>query len=44
MPRALILLILVVVILAGALFFFSSRAREVPTHPVEIDVTNVAGH
>jgi hypothetical protein len=42
--RALIILVVVVVILLGALFFLSGRAHEVPTHPVEIDVTNAASH
>ena len=43
MPRALIILILILVIIAGALVFLSSQAREVPTQPVEVDVTNAAG-
>jgi len=42
MPRAIIILIILIVIIAGALIFLSSRAHEVPTHPVEIDVTNAA--
>jgi hypothetical protein len=42
--RALVVLLIAVVILAAALFFLSSRAHEVPTHPVEIDVTNAASH
>jgi hypothetical protein len=42
--RALIVLLIAVVILAAALFFLSSRAHEVSTHPVEIDVTNAASH
>ena len=44
MPRAVIFLILILVIIGGALFFLSSRAYEVPTSQVEIDVTNAAGH
>lgn len=40
MPRALVLLIVILAILAGALVFLSTQAREVPTQPVEIDVTN----
>ena len=43
MPRALLFLILILVIIAGALVFLSSQAREVPTQPVEVDVTNAAG-
>jgi hypothetical protein len=42
--RAIIFVILIILIVAGALFFLSSRAHEVPTKPVEIDVTNAAGH
>jgi hypothetical protein len=42
--RAIIIVILIILIVAGALFFLSSRAHEVPTKPVEIDVTNAAGH
>jgi hypothetical protein len=44
MSRAVIFLILILLVIAGALFFLSSRAHEVPTKPVEIDVTNAAGH
>lgn len=44
MPRAVIFLIIILVILAGALVFLSSRAREVPTQPIEVDVTNAVGH
>ena len=43
MPRAAVFLIVIVVIIAGALVFLSSQAREVPTQPVEVDVTNDAG-
>lgn len=43
MSRALIFFIILVVILAGALVLLSSQAREVPTKPVEVDVTNAAG-
>lgn len=42
MSRALFLIILILLI-AGALVFLSSQAREVPTQPVEVDVTNEAG-
>ena len=44
MPRAVLFLIIILVIIGGALFFFSTRAHEVPTQQVEIDVTNAAGH
>ncbi len=44
MPRAVVFLIILLVIVAGALVFLSSQARETPTQPVEIDVTNAAGH
>lgn len=44
MSRGLILLIVIIVIIAGALVFLSSRAREVPTHTIQVDVTNAAGH
>jgi hypothetical protein len=44
MSRGLIFLIVIIVIIAGALVFLSSRAGEVPTHPIQVDVTNAAGH
>jgi hypothetical protein len=44
MPRAVVFLVVIVVIIAGALVFLSREAREVPTHQVEVDVTNAAGH
>jgi preprotein translocase subunit SecY len=44
MSRAVIILIVILVIVVGAVVFLSSRTREVPTQPVEIDVTNAAGH
>ena len=44
MPRAVVILIVILVVIAGALVFLSSRAHEVPTQQVEIDVTNAAGH
>ena len=44
MSRGLLLLIVIILIIAGALVFLSSQAREVPTKPVEVDVTNAAGH
>ena len=42
MSRAIVLIIFILAI-AGALVFLSSQAREVPTQPVEVDVTNEAG-
>jgi len=33
-------LVVIVVVLVGALFFLSSRARELPTQPIEVDVAN----
>jgi hypothetical protein len=42
MSRA-IFLIIFILLIAGALVFLSSQAREVPTQPVEVDVTNEAG-
>lgn len=44
MSRGLIFLIVILVIIVGALFFLSSRAHEVPTHQIQVDVTNAAGH
>jgi hypothetical protein len=44
MSRAVLFLIVIVIIIAGALVFLSSRASEVPTHSIEVDVTNAAGH
>ena len=38
-----VILIVIVLIIAGALVFLSSQAREVPTQPVEVDVTNDVG-
>ncbi|MFP5328846.1 MAG: hypothetical protein ACLGHC_01740 [Alphaproteobacteria bacterium] len=38
-----IFLIIIILIIAGGLVFLSSQAREVPTQPVEVDVTNEAG-
>lgn len=38
-----IILIVIILVIAGALVFLSSQAREVPTQPVEVDVTNAAG-
>lgn len=44
MPRAIIFILIILVIIAGVLVFLSSQARQVPTQPVEVDVTNAAGH
>jgi hypothetical protein len=44
MSRAVLFLIVIILIIAGALVFLSSQAREVPPQPVEVDVTNAAGH
>ena len=43
MPRSIVFLVLLLVILAAAVYFLSSQAREVPTRPIEVDVTNAAG-
>ncbi len=43
MPRPIALFILLLVILAAAIFLLASQAREVPTQPMEVDVTNAAG-
>ena len=43
MPRSIVFLVLLLVILAAAVYFLSSQAREVPTQPIEVDVTNAAG-
>jgi len=44
MSRAVLILIIIIFIIAGALLFLSSRAREVPTRSMQVDVTNAAGH
>ncbi|HEX2802459.1 MAG TPA: hypothetical protein VHN55_00520 [Sphingomicrobium sp.] len=44
MSRAVIIFIVILVVIAGAVVFLSSQTREVPTQPVEIDVTNAAGN
>lgn len=43
MSRAVVFLIIIIVLIAVALVFLSSQASEVPTQPVEVDVTNEAG-
>jgi hypothetical protein len=37
MPRA-VLLIVIILLVAGLLYFFSSRADEVPTRTIEVEV------
>lgn len=43
MPRATLVLIVLLLLLIGGAFLLSSRAREVPTQRIEVDVTNNAG-
>ena len=43
MPRTTVFLIVLVLLLVGGAFWLSSRAREVPTERIEVDVTNNAG-
>jgi len=43
MPRFMLFLILLLVVFGGAIYFLSSQARELPTQPIEVDVTNAAG-
>ena len=38
MPRAVIVLLLVVLVIAGLMWFFSSRADEVPTRTIEVEI------
>jgi hypothetical protein len=38
MPRAVIILIVILLAIAGLMFFFSSRAGEVPTRTIEVEV------
>lgn len=42
--RGILILVLIVIVIAGALFFLSSRAHQVPTQTVEVDVTNAVSH
>jgi hypothetical protein len=42
MPRAVIVLILVILAIAGLMIFFSSRADEVPTRTIEVEVNTTA--
>jgi hypothetical protein len=43
MSRGPVLLIVLLLIIVGALFFFSSRAHEVPTHTIDVNVSGNAG-
>lgn len=38
-----VFLVLLLVILVGGIYFLSTLASEVPTQPIEVDVTNAAG-
>ena len=38
MPRTLIVVLVLVLLLVGLMFFFSSRAGEVPTSTIEVEV------
>ena len=38
MSRPIVLLLVIVLILAGLLYFLSSRAQEVPTRTIEVEV------
>ena len=42
MPRTLVVLIVLVLIIASALFLLSSRAEQVPTKTIEVDVSREA--
>jgi hypothetical protein len=43
MPRTTVFLIVLMLLVIGGAFLLSSRAREVPTERIEIDVTREAG-
>jgi hypothetical protein len=43
MPRTILFLIVLLLLLIGGAFFLSSRAREVPTQRIEVDVTGNVG-
>jgi hypothetical protein len=43
MPRTTLFLIVLLLLSIGGAFFLSSRAREVPTERIEVDVTNNVG-
>jgi hypothetical protein len=42
MPRAVLVLILLLLAIGGLLYFFSSRADEVPTRTIEVEVNTPA--
>jgi hypothetical protein len=42
MPRGIVVLILIVVVISGLLWFLSSRAGEVPTRTIEVEVNTPA--
>ena len=42
MPRALIVLIVIVLLIVGLMVFLSSRASEVPTRTIEVEVNTAA--
>lgn len=42
MSRPFVLLLVIVMVLAGLLFFLSSRAQEVPTRTIEVEVKPAA--
>ena len=43
MPK-IVVLILVLLVLIGALFFLSTRAKEQPTHTIEVNVPQGNAH
>jgi hypothetical protein len=42
-PSPLLLLVLLLALLVVGIYFLSTLAGEVPTGPIEVDVTNAAG-
>lgn len=42
MPRAVIVLLVLVLVVLGLMYFFSSRAGEVPTKTIEVEVNQPA--
>ena len=38
MPRGILILVIAVILLVGGLIFLSTRATEVPTSTIEVDV------
>jgi len=43
MSRPVVIFIVLVVVIAAVLFFLARQAQEIPTQPVEVDVTNEVG-